>query len=78
MVYLDQILHSYLLEHCPATCMQNGDEALSLIILAGRGILVKVHITLEPHHIFRSNLHTYTFYIVETLVRKTVTRLSRG
>ena len=29
--------------------MQNGDEALSSIILAGQGILVKMLITLEPH-----------------------------
>ena len=28
--------------------MQNGDEALPNIILAGRGILVKIFITLDP------------------------------
>ena len=38
--------------HCPATGMQNGDEALPSIILADRGLLVKMPITLEPHHIF--------------------------
>ena len=32
--------------------MQNSDEALPSIILAGRGILVKVLISLEPHGIF--------------------------
>ena len=29
-----------------------GDDALSSIILASRGLLVKLFITLEPHHIF--------------------------
>ena len=24
MVYLDQIVHTYLFDHCPANCMQNG------------------------------------------------------
>ena len=55
MVYLDQMLHTYLFEHCPATGMQNGEESLPSIILGGRGILVKMLITLEPHHIFGSN-----------------------
>ena len=36
----------------PATGMQNGDGALSSIILAGQGLLVKMLIALEPHHIF--------------------------
>ena len=35
--------------------MQNGDGALSIIILAGQGILVKMLKALEPHHIFWSN-----------------------
>ena len=39
--------------------MQNGDKALSSIILAGRGILVKMLITLEPHHIFYAISHAY-------------------
>ena len=30
-VYLDQILHTYLFQQCPATCMQNGDEAAEKI-----------------------------------------------
>ena len=33
-------------------CMQNGDEASPSIISAGRGILVKMFITLETHGIF--------------------------
>ena len=32
--------------------MQNGGESLPSIILAGRGILVKILIVLEPHGIF--------------------------
>ena len=31
---------------------QNGQEGLLSIILAGRGILVKKLIIIEPHHIF--------------------------
>ena len=27
MVYLDQLLHIYLFQHCPVTGMQNGDKA---------------------------------------------------
>ena len=35
--------------------MQKGDEALASIILAGRALLVKMLITLDPHGIFDSN-----------------------
>ena len=35
--------------------MQNGDGALPSIILAGRALLVKMLIILEPHDIFASN-----------------------
>ena len=52
MVYLDQSLHTYVLSDCLATGMQNGDEALPSSILACRGNLVKVHITLELNHVF--------------------------
>ena len=52
MVYLDQILHTYLFKQCSATGMQNSDETLPSIILAGRGLVVTMLITLEPHHIF--------------------------
>ena len=47
-------LHAYLFYHSPATGMQNGDEALFSIILAGRGLIVKMLIALVPHdiHIF--------------------------
>ena len=31
--------------------MQNNDEGLPSIILAGRGLLVKMLITVEPHQI---------------------------
>ena len=37
-----------------------GDEALPSTILAGRGLLVKMLIILEPHH-FDQILHTFTF-----------------
>ena len=49
MIYLDQILHAYLFQHCPAIGMQNGDEASPSIVLVGRCILVKILIALEPH-----------------------------
>ena len=39
--------------------MQKGDEASPSIILAGRALLVKMLITLEPHGIFGQNLYTY-------------------
>ena len=42
--------------------MQNGDEASPSIILAGRALLVKMLITLEPHGIFGSKFVYY--YII--------------
>ena len=44
--------------------MQNGDEALPSISLAGRGQLVIMLITLEPHGIFWSN---FAYLYIETL-----------
>ena len=38
--------------HCPVTGLQNGDEALSSLVLAGQDVLVKMRIILESHHIF--------------------------
>ena len=35
--------------------MQNGDEALLSSISAGRGLLVKMVVTLKPHGIFCAN-----------------------
>ena len=52
MVVLDQILHSYLLSHFSDTGMHNGVEDSTSIILVGRGLLVKMLITLEPRGIF--------------------------
>ena len=52
MVYLVQILYTYVFYHCPATGMEKDDEATPSIILAGRAILVKMHITLEPRGAF--------------------------
>ena len=45
-----------------ATGMQNGDEASPSIILAGRGFLLTMLITLEPHCIPRF-LSTFTFIL---------------
>ena len=60
MVYLVQILYTYVFKHCSATDMQKGNEASSSIILAIRALLVKMIITLEPHCIFGSNwVHMY-------------------
>ena len=63
MVYFDQILHTYylfILTFLDA-CMQNGDDALSSIILAGRGILVKINIVLNgmSYMYFDKKVHTY-------------------
>ena len=55
MVYFVQILYTYVFYHCPATGMQNGDEALSIIVLAGQALLMKMLITLEPCSVFGSN-----------------------
>ena len=33
MVHLDHIVHTYLFKHCPATGMQNGDEAAGRILV---------------------------------------------
>ena len=41
--------------------MQNGDEALPSIILAGRALLMKMFIPLEPLGIFCSDLGTIVF-----------------
>ena len=57
--------------------MLNGDEGLPSIILAGRGLLVKMLITLEPHVLFYS-IKIYIiihFNIIDKQVCKTVTRL---
>ena len=51
MGYFDQILHTYLFLYCPATGMQYGDKGLPSIVLAGRGLLVKMLITIEWYDI---------------------------
>ena len=48
MVYLVQILYTFVFQHCPAAGMQNGEEASQSIILAGLALLVKMLINLEP------------------------------
>ena len=52
MVYLIQVLYTNVFKHCPATGMQNGDEALPSISLAGIGQLVKILISFKQHGIF--------------------------
>ena len=51
-------------EDCPATDMQNGDEASPSIILASRALLMKMLITLELRGIFCSN---FVYYCILTL-----------
>ena len=50
--FFTEYLCSY---NCPATGLQNGEEASPSIILAGQALLVKVLITLEPCGAFGSN-----------------------
>ena len=54
-IYFDQILHTWTVLHCLDTGLQNDDEALLSISLAGYGQLVKILIALEPHGIFSLN-----------------------
>ena len=54
MEYFFQILF-YVFKHCPATGMKKCDEASPSIIFAGRALLVKKLVTLEPDGIFGSN-----------------------
>ena len=59
--------------------MQNSDEASPSIILAGRALLVKMLITLEPCGALVQILNTLMYCnIVEPLVCKTVTGLHRA
>ena len=60
MGYLDQNLHNYLLKQCPANALHNGDEGLPRISFAGRGLLVKMLIIVEPHGIFNHIMHINT------------------
>ena len=48
---VSQILHTNLFQYCSATGMQNSNQGLLSIILAGRGLLVKMLRSLEPHDI---------------------------
>ena len=55
MVFFDEKLHSFLLIY---------DEALPSFILAGQGLLVKMLIAFEPHHICPSSFaELYIFEI---------------
>ena len=52
MVFLVQILYTYVFYHGPATGITKGDEASPSIILAGRALLVKMLINIEPFFCF--------------------------
>ena len=47
-IYLDQVLHTYIFKHCPATGMQNGVKASLDISSAGQGRLGELLISFEP------------------------------
>ena len=55
MLCINKILHTFTFKLCLDTGMQNNDEALLSLSLAGYGHLVKMPITLEPHVIFSFN-----------------------
>ena len=55
MIYFVQILYTNV---CPATDMRKGDEASPSIILAGRALLVKMLIPLEPRGAFGSTFES--------------------
>ena len=64
---------------CPASGMQKGDEASESIILAGRALLVKMIITLEPHGYIWFKICILMFVnIVQPLVGKNVTKLHQA
>ena len=79
MVYFDQILHTYACQHCLIKSLACVTVFFLVDVLSisptGRGQLVKVLITLEPHGIFRSNFTLLFFNILQPLVCITVTRL---
>ena len=54
-------MHANIIE--PLECVTGFlmDKALLSIISASCGQIIKMHITLEPHGIFGSILHTYSF-----------------
>ena len=59
--------------------MQKGDEASPSIILAGRALLVKMFITLEPDGIFGLNfVHLCILTLSSHWYEKNVTRLHRA
>ena len=60
-----QILY-YVLKHCPATGMKKCDEASPSIIFAGRALLVKMLITLDPDGIFGSNFVYFSILTVSS------------
>ena len=65
----DSNFYTDIFKHFPSTGMQNSDEASPSIVLAGRPLLVKMLVTLEPHGIFRSNF-VYMYLCILTLYAK--------
>ena len=55
MVYFDQILKTYTIQHCLDTGMHNDDDASLSNILVGHGQLVKMLVTFKPNGISLSN-----------------------
>ena len=78
MVYLVQILYSYVFEHRPATGMLKGDNASPSIILADQALLVKMLITLEPRGAYGSNFEYLCILHSPATGIQTVTRLHRA
>ena len=78
MEYFDNILHKYACQHGQTTGMCDSpfliNAALPSIILAGRGQLEKMLITLEPHGLLASKFCMFINYsnIFQPLVCKTV------
>ena len=63
MVHLVQTLYTYVFLHCPATGMQNSDEASPSIKLADQALLIKMLIALGPHGILLLN---FVYYCILT------------
>ena len=66
MVYFDQMLHTYYLFILTlfGHGMQNGGDALSNIILAGRGILFKMSIYVKQQN-KQIKVHIWKYFICE-------------
>ena len=59
MVYLDQILHTYLFRYYPVIGVQNGDQTSPSIICAGQREYA--HNSWIARYIFDQILHIYAY-----------------